>query len=99
MKIERLAKLYTACTNRINLLSAKYSSHRPTARAKTPTTPAMLAKIAPVGAGAPPVEDELAWPAADVVADAAEITELAEVLSAELLSALILEVANDTAEE
>jgi hypothetical protein len=33
--------------------------YSPIARAKTPTTPAMLATIAPVGAGAPPVELEV----------------------------------------
>lgn len=48
------------------------------ARAKTPTTPAMLAKMALVGVGAPPAETEVAGSAADSDAEAAESTELAE---------------------
>lgn len=47
------------------------SFHRPTARAKTPTIPAMLATMAPVGAGAPPVEVALE-PADEADAAAAE---------------------------
>jgi hypothetical protein len=41
------------------------SFHKPTARARTPTTPAMLATMAPVGAGAPPVELEVDEAASD----------------------------------
>lgn len=55
--------------------------YKATARANTPTTPAILATIAFVGAGAPPVEDE-DEPAADAAdaadADAEAISELAE---------------------
>jgi hypothetical protein len=41
------------------------SVHRPMARASTPTTPAMLATIAAVGAGAPPADIELDAPVAE----------------------------------
>jgi hypothetical protein len=41
------------------------SVHRPMARASTPTTPAILATTAPVGAGAPPAVDELDAPVAE----------------------------------
>ncbi len=46
------------------------------ARANTPTTPAILATTAPVGAGAPPVEVELDEPVAE--AEAALSRELTE---------------------
>jgi hypothetical protein len=39
--------------------SLKQPLHRPMARAKTPRAPAALATMAPVGAGAPPVDDEV----------------------------------------
>jgi hypothetical protein len=48
------------------------SFHKPTARARTPTTPAMLATMAPVGAGAPPVKLEVD----EAVSDAREAAGL-----------------------
>lgn len=54
------------------------SLHNPMARASTPTTPAMLATTAPVGAGAPPVEVEPEEPMAEE--DAASSRALTEAL-------------------
>lgn len=78
--------------------------YKPTARAKTPTTPAILAKIAFVGAGAPPVEveDEPAADAADSAdADAEAISELTEDLRelAEDLRELIPAVRDDATDD
>jgi hypothetical protein len=59
-----------------NTLIHSLSFHRPIARARTPTTPAMLATIAPVGAGAPAVDVDVDPAVADAVADSSrELTE------------------------
>lgn len=51
------------------------------ARANTPTTPAILATTAPVGAGAPPVEVALDERAAEAEAEAEEEAALSRELT------------------